>query len=84
MSTAKERILLLVPTAITETLLVIASRITAERPATIFLYALAINFVLLATWRIFIWPFLFNPLRHLPTVRVSNPRHKHPIDMTHG
>lgn len=72
MSTAKERILILILTAIIETLLVIASRMTADRSATIFLYALAINFVLLATWSVFIWPFLFNPLRHLPTVRVSN------------
>lgn len=84
MATAKERLLLLIPTTIIETLLAIASRTTADRPATIFLYALAINFVLLATWSIFIWPFLFNPLRHLPTVRVTNLLHKMPNRQKYG
>lgn len=73
MSTAKERLTLLIPSTVVETLVVIAFRVTTERPATIFLYALGVNFILLAIWRIFIWPFFFNPLRHLPTVRVSAP-----------
>ena len=71
MSTAKERLILLVPSTVVESLVIIASRMTSERPATIFLYALGVNFILLALWNIFIWPFFFNPLRHLPTVQVS-------------
>jgi hypothetical protein len=67
---AKEHLTILVPLSAVETLLVNASRMTTERPATIFLYASGINFVLLAIWSIFIWPFVFNPLRHLPTVKV--------------
>lgn len=70
MSTAKERLILLVPPTVIETSLIIFSRMTSERPTTIFLYALTVNFVLLALWNIFIWPFFFNPLRHLPTVHV--------------
>ncbi|KAJ5297848.1 hypothetical protein N7508_008097 [Penicillium antarcticum] len=69
MSTAKERLTLLIPSIVVETLVIIASRMTTERPATIFLYAFGANFLLLAIWRVFIWPFFFNPLRHLPTVR---------------
>lgn len=74
MSTAKERLVLLVPPTVVETGLVIYSRMTSERPTTIFLYALAINFVLMAIWDVFIWPFFVNPLRHLPTVHVSSPK----------
>lgn len=70
MSTAKERLILLIPPTVVETGLIIYSRMTSERPTTIFLYALAINFVLMAIWNIFIWPFFVNPLRHLPTVHV--------------
>lgn len=70
MSTAKERMLLLIPSTVVETLLVVATRITLERPSIVFLYALAVNFVLLSIWSVFIWPFFINPLRHLPTVHV--------------
>lgn len=73
MSTAKERLTLLVPTTVIQTLIVISSRLTPERPTTVFLYAFAINLVILAIWNIFIWPFFINPLRHLPTVRVRIP-----------
>lgn len=70
MSPAKERMLLLVPLTVVETLLIIATGITPERPSTIFLHALAANFTLLSIWSVFIWPYFINPLRHLPTVRV--------------
>jgi membrane protein YdbS with pleckstrin-like domain len=72
MSTAKERLVLLIPPTVVETGLIIFFRMTSERPATIFLYALGINFVLMAIWNIFIWPFFVNPLRHLPTVHVCS------------
>jgi hypothetical protein len=74
MSTARERLVLLIPPTVVETGLIIYSRMTSERPATIFLYTLAINFLLMAMWNIFIWPFFVNPLRHLPTVHVSSPQ----------
>lgn len=70
MSTAKERLVLLVPPTVVETLLVMAADITKERPVTIFLYALSVNFLLMVIWNVFIWPFFLNPLRHLPTVHV--------------
>jgi hypothetical protein len=73
MSTAKERLVLLIPPTVVETGLIIYSRMTSERPTTIFLYALAI-------WNIFIWPFFVNPLRHLPTVHVFPLKVKVPID----
>lgn len=66
----KESLTVLVPTTVVETFILIATRVTTERPATIFCYALGVNVILLAIWSIFIWPFLFNPLRHLPTVKV--------------
>ncbi|THC95055.1 hypothetical protein EYZ11_005450 [Aspergillus tanneri] len=68
MSTAKERVALLVPATALETLAVMATGTADERPTTIFLYAMLINFLLLAVWSVFIWPFFINPLRHLPTV----------------
>ncbi|KAJ5975656.1 hypothetical protein N7481_009363 [Penicillium waksmanii] len=68
MSTAKERLVLLVPSTIVETLLIMSIGITMNRPATIFAYALSVNFVLMFIWNVFIWPFFLNPLRHLPTV----------------
>lgn len=70
MSTAKERLIYLVPPTVLETLIVVTSRLTPERPTTVFLYAFAINFAILAIWNVFIWPFFINPLRHLPTVHV--------------
>lgn len=79
MSTAKERLVLLVPPTVVETGLIIFSRMTSERPATIFLYALTVNFVLMAIWNIFIWPFFINPLRHLPTVHVCFQENNVPI-----
>lgn len=72
MSTAKERLVLLVPSTIVETLLIMTIGITTERPVTIFAYALSVNFVLMFIWNVFIWPFFLNPLRHLPTVHVWN------------
>ncbi|OQE15446.1 hypothetical protein PENSTE_c028G07114 [Penicillium steckii] len=68
MSTSKELLALLIPSTVVETLLVMATGITMERPATIFLWASSMNLALMFIWNIFIWPFLFNPLRHLPTV----------------
>lgn len=70
MFTAKERLVLLIPLTVVESGLIIFFRMTSARPTTIFLYAFTVNFVLMAIWNIFIWPFFFNPLRHLPTVHV--------------
>lgn len=75
MASAKDSLLLLIPSTVIETLLVIASHLSSERPATIFLYAFSINFVILAIWNVFIYPFFINPLRHLPTVHVRTPYH---------
>lgn len=36
----------------------------------VFFVAFALNFLLLATWSVIIWPFVFNPLRHLPQAPV--------------
>ncbi|CAG8933474.1 unnamed protein product [Penicillium salamii] len=69
---AKDRLTSIVPISIVETLLVVAWSMTEERlwrPSTIFCCIFGANVALLAIWRIFIWPFLFNPLRHLPTVK---------------
>lgn len=33
--------------------------------------ALGVNLTLKALWTVVIWPFVFNPLRHLPTIPVS-------------
>ncbi|KAJ5744825.1 hypothetical protein N7533_009695 [Penicillium manginii] len=87
MSTTKERLVLLIPSTIVETLLIMAIGITMERPATIFAYALSVNFVLMFIWNVFIWPFFLNPLRHLPTgpligakVFMRHPRGKIAVD----
>lgn len=76
MSIVRERIVLLIPATVVETLIVIASHITEERPVTIFLYTLAVDCAILATWNVFIWPFFVNPLRHLPTVQVLDGHRK--------
>lgn len=34
---------------------------------------LALNLVLKGLWSLLIWPLVFNPLRHLPTVPVCSP-----------
>ncbi|KAJ5818980.1 hypothetical protein N7474_004571 [Penicillium riverlandense] len=67
MSLSKEHLVSLIPVTVAETFGVMVSRLTTERPTTIFLYALIINLCLMLIWDIFIWPFFFNPLRHLPT-----------------
>ncbi|CAG7945837.1 unnamed protein product [Penicillium salamii] len=69
---AKDRLTSIVPISIVETLLVVAWSMAEERPwrpSTIFCCVFGANVAALAIWRIFIWPFLFNPLRHLPTVK---------------
>lgn len=37
------------------------------------LSALGVNLSLWIIWNVFIWPFFFNPLRHLPEVKVRSP-----------
>ncbi|KAJ5683057.1 hypothetical protein N7462_006222 [Penicillium macrosclerotiorum] len=68
MSRAKGNLIYLIPGTVLETLLVIASHMTVERPTAIFLYALAANVTLMTLWNVFIWPLFLNPLRHLPTI----------------
>lgn len=36
----------------------------------VFISAFALNFALLAVWSVFIWPFVFSPLRNLPLAPV--------------
>lgn len=61
---------LLLPATVAETVLIIKLGLESRTSAIVFVYAYAINLALMAIWKIFIWPFFFNPLRHLPTVRV--------------
>jgi hypothetical protein len=37
----------------------------------VFARAFGLNFAAQAIWALFIWPFVFNPLRHLPKVNVG-------------
>ncbi|KAG2418345.1 hypothetical protein HFD88_001446 [Aspergillus terreus] len=70
MSSVAEQLAFLIPVTVVETFAVTATRMVPEqKPTSVFLYALGLNLVLLAIWNIFVWPFLVNPLRHLPTVR---------------
>ena len=41
-----------------------------ETLRTVILGALGVNIVLKGAYSLLIWPFLFNPLRHLPTIPV--------------
>jgi hypothetical protein len=45
----------------------------------VFSWAFGLNFAALATWSVFIWPLLFNPLRHVPLAKVRPPLHNYNI-----
>ncbi|KAJ5793238.1 uncharacterized protein N7503_009216 [Penicillium pulvis] len=60
---------LLLPVTVVETILIIRFSLEPRSAAVVFVYAYAMNLTMMAIWKIFIWPFFFNPLRHLPTVR---------------
>lgn len=60
----------LVAFTLVEALLLHRTLFAGETLRTVLLGTLGVNVLLKSVWSLLVWPFLINPLRHLPTIPV--------------